>query len=591
MRTLKQILYILSKKEKWQLFFLLLAMIFGAFLELFGISVLLPIINLISADSSTLPQVISDSTMLTILVNVFHLSTSDTRTLFITVIVFVMCVYVFKALYSIGLNAWSSAFVNSFRRELSTNLFRTYLLQPYDFHLYRNTSDLLRSATYDTTNFVSAVTTLLSIISDSIFCIALIAYLFVADWKITLIVLGVIGGMSVLLLWAVKKKVRIYSQDTWVLNAQSNKAILESLGGIKETIVSGREAYFIDYYDDIQKQTASIAFKNGFLSLVPRVIIEAVGMISILLALLIYVVTGATNSAILSTFSLFVVAIVKLLPYVSRFNGEINGFRFTMKSIHNVYDDLQLVHRSAGDLRSLADTGAALPFSHALTMKDVCFSYRGSDRRILDKANCEIQKGKSTAFCGLSGAGKTTTVDILLGLLQPSSGAVLCDNKPISEDVKAWHKDISYIPQDIFLVDDSIKNNVAFGIDAASVKDADVWKALDEAQLGDFVRSLPKQLDSQIGEKGVRLSGGQRQRIGIARALFRNTQIIVFDEATSALDYQTEGEILKTVNGLRGSKTLIIITHRLNTIQNCDRIYEIKEGKMTCIKGGEPDAH
>lgn len=590
MKTLKRIFSILSSKERSILFLMLVAMILGAFLELFGISILLPIVTLISSDDSSLPQVIQDNTLLRILVSVFNLSTSDKKTLFITVISFVMIVYVFKALYAIGLNAWQAKFVNNFRTKLSTRLFRTYLLQPYDFHLYRNTADLLQSATYDASNFVTAITTILSLTSDLIFCLALTIYLFIVDWKITLLVLVVVGGLSVLLTSLVRKKIHRYGDAAWWLNNQSNKTILESLGGIKETIVSGREPYFMSHYRQLQKDFSDVNFKNSFVGMLPRVVIEAVGMLSILLALLFYVLTNVNNSAILTTFSLFVVAVVKLLPYVSRFTGELNGLRFSVRSINNVYDDLQLVSRTSGMLRSVDEETTIMPFNRAISLEHVSFTYKGSEKKILDDVCCQILKGQSTAFCGMSGAGKTTTVDLILGLLSPTSGNVTCDDLPISSNVKAWHKNISYIPQDIFLVDDSIKNNVAFGIDPREVKDDEVWKALDEAQLADFVRSLPKQLDSQIGEKGVRLSGGQRQRIGIARALFRNTQIIVFDEATSALDYQTEGEILKTVNGLRGSKTLIIITHRLNTIQNCDRIYEIKEGKMTCIKGGESDA-
>jgi ABC-type multidrug transport system fused ATPase/permease subunit len=590
MKTLKQIFTILTKKEKVLLFFLLLGMIVGAFLELFGISVLLPIITLVSSDSSTLPTVIEQNTLLRMLVDIFHLSSSDPTTLFVVVICFVMAVYIFKAIYSICLSAWQAKYTNNFRKNLSLKLFKVYLLQPYDFHLYRNTADLLQSATYDSSNFISAISTLLSLVSDLIFCLALIVYLFVVDWKITLIVIGIIGGLSVLLLALVKKRVRAYGNEFWWLNIQSNKTILESLGGIKETIVSGREPYFINRYAKLQTDMANVSFKNAFIGILPRTIIEAVGMISILCALLIYVLSGVGNSTILGTFSLFVVAVVKLLPYVSRFNSELNGLRFSVRSIHNVYDDLKLAKNVSG-LRDISAAEGSLNFEKEVRLRDVSFCYKGSTKKVLDGVSCSIQKGESTAFCGASGAGKTTTVDIILGLLAPDSGEVLCDETPISTNVKGWHKNISYIPQDIFLVDDSIRSNVAFGLDPKEVKDADVWKALDEAQLGDFVRSLPDQLGSQIGEKGVRLSGGQRQRIGIARALFRNTQIIVFDEATSALDYQTEGEVLKTVNGLRGSKTLIIITHRLNTIQNCDRIYEIKDGKMSCIKGGEPDAH
>jgi ABC-type multidrug transport system fused ATPase/permease subunit len=590
MRTLKQIFTILTKREKILLVFLLLGMIVGAFLELFGVSVLLPIISLVSSDSSSLPSTIEANALLSFLVNFFRLSASDPIKLFIVVICFVMGVYIFKAIYSIALSAFQAKYTNNFRKNLSLELFKVYLLQPYEFHLYRNTADLLQSATYDCGNFISAVSTILSLVSDFIFCLALTVYLFIVDWKITLIVLGVIGGLSILLLALVKKKVRAYGNEVWWLNGQSNKTILESLGGIKETIVSGREPYFIEHYSKLQSDMSNVSFKNAFVGILPRTIIEAVGMISILTALLIYVVSGVSNSTILGTFSLFVVAVVKLLPYVSRFNGELNGLRFSMRSVHNVYDDLKL-SSSSSSLRDISKSNGTLSFREKIELVNVSFHYRGSEKAVLDAVSCRIFKGESTAFCGASGAGKTTTVDIILGLLSPTVGQVLCDGVPISSDVKAWHKNISYIPQDIFLVDDSIRNNVAFGLDPQEVKEEDVWKALDEAQLGGFVRGLPDGLNSQIGEKGVRLSGGQRQRIGIARALFRNTQIIVFDEATSALDYQTEGEILKTVNGLRGSKTLIIITHRLNTIQNCDRIYEIKDGKMTCIKGGEPDAH
>jgi ABC-type multidrug transport system fused ATPase/permease subunit len=483
-----------------------------------------------------------------------------------------------------------SKFTNNFTTKLSGNLFKTYLFQPYDFYLYSNSADLLRSATNDVGAFVSALTTILSLLSDMIFCIAIFVYLLILDWLITLIVAAVIGGVSVLLLLAVKKKTLAYGRETWWLNAKGIQTIQEALGGIKETKIAGREPYFLNEYITVKKDEASVSFKNSFIGSLPRVIIEAVGMISILVALLIYTILGVTSSKIISTFSLFVVAIVKLLPYVSRFNGEINGIRYSAASIDSVYKDLQLASNSDNELIA-SQPAEKMAFEKSVEISDVVFSYRGTEKRILDHISGVIKKGESTAFCGQSGAGKTTTVDLVLGLLKPSSGSVLCDGVDIATNIQAWHRNISYVPQDIYLVDDSIRANVAFGLDPQKVKDEDVWKALDEAQLGDFVRALPNKLWSTIGEKGVRLSGGQRQRIGIARALFRNTQIIVFDEATSALDFATEGEILQTVNALKGMRTLIIITHRLNTIQNCDRIYEVKDGKMTCIKGGESDAH
>jgi ABC-type multidrug transport system fused ATPase/permease subunit len=586
MNTLKKINFILTKKEKAYLTFLLLGMIVSALLELAGISVLLPIINLIS-DPSTAA---GSSWYLKFVISLFQLASDDYKSIEIVVICLVMAVYVFKAIYTIFLNAMESKFTNTFTTKLSGDLFKTYLFQPYDFYLYANSADLLRSATNDVGAFVNALTTILSLLSDVIFCFSIFVYLLILDWLITLIVVVVIGGVSTLLLLAVKKKTMAYGRETWWLNSKGIQTIQEALGGIKETKISAREPYFLDEYVRVRKDQANVSFKNSFIGSLPRVIIEAVGMISILVALLIYTLFGVPNSQIISTFSLFVVAIVKLLPYVSRFNGEINGLRFSSASIDSVYRDLQLASNSDKQL-AVSQAITKLPFEHSIEISSVTFSYRGSEKKILDCVSGLIKKGESTAFCGQSGAGKTTTVDLILGLLKPTSGTILCDGVDIESNIQGWHRNISYVPQDIYLVDESIRSNVAFGLDPQKVKDDDVWKALDEAQLGDFVRSLPSQLQSSIGEKGVRLSGGQRQRIGIARALYRNTQIIVFDEATSALDFKTEGEILQTIDALKGSRTLIIITHRLNTIQNCDRIYEVKDGKMTCIKGGEPDAH
>ena len=586
MNTLKKINYILNPKEKTQLAFILVGMIISALLELVGISVLLPIIDLIANPSSA----VDSSWYLKLIIGIFQLASDDYKSIEIVVVCLVMAIYVFKAIYTIFLNAMESKFTNNFTTKLSGNLFKTYLFQPYDFYLYSNSADLLRSATNDVGAFVGSLTTILSLLSDIIFCIAIFVYLLILDWLITLIVIAVIGGVSVLLLLAVKKKTLAYGRETWWLNAKGIQTIQEALGGIKETKISGREPYFLNEYINVKKDEADVSFKNSFIGSLPRVIIEAVGMISILVALLIYTILGVTSAKIISTFSLFVVAIVKLLPYVSRFNGEINGIRYSAASIDSVYNDLQLASNS--DKQLLASQPVEkFSFEKSVEISDVVFSYRGTEKRILDHVSGIIKKGESTAFCGQSGAGKTTTIDIVLGLLKPSSGSILCDGVDITTNIQGWHHNISYVPQDIYLVDDSIRANVAFGLDPQKVKDEDVWKALDEAQLGDFVRSLPNKLWSTIGEKGVRLSGGQRQRIGIARALYRNTQIIVFDEATSALDFATEGEILQTVNALKGTRTLIIITHRLNTIQNCDRIYEVKDGKMTCIKGGASNAH
>ena len=584
MKTMRELLWILNRKQKWQLALLFFMLLFSSFLELFGLSVLVPIVDMVAYPA----QAVETNTLVKILIFVFHLPEDNYQAILITTILFVVFVYVFKCIYALFMAAYQNRFTNQFSRQISVHLLSNYLYQPYEFHVYTNSSELFRNATGDATAFVGSITLLINTLADILFMLVALIYLLFIDWMLTLIVFSALGLLTFILLRLMKKKVRKYSLYSWQLNAIGIKNINEGLSGIKETKISNREQYFIDNYDDTMAKQASISLKTALLTSAPRLMVEAAGMVAMLIALLIYALNNASSEQIVVTFATLAIAVVKILPYLSRLNGNTNMLRWNMVSIHKVYQDLRLVSEipvtKDGDL---SDAVAPLPFNDRLVLRNVRFHYRNVEKNILDGVCAVIPKGESVAFCGVSGAGKTTTVDIILGLLKPQEGQVLCDGVDICNHLREWHKDISYVPQDIFLIDDTIKENIAFGHDIHKVPDELVWAALEKAQLADFVRTLPDGLYTKIGEKGVRLSGGQRQRIGIARALFRDTPIIVFDEATSALDYQTEAEVLKTVVGLRGDKTLIIITHRLTTIQDCDRIYEIKDSAMTLTKGSD----
>jgi ABC-type multidrug transport system fused ATPase/permease subunit len=222
-----------------------------------------------------------------------------------------------------------------------------------------------------------------------------------------------------------------------------------------------------------------------------------------------------------------------------------------------------------------------LELTSSINFENLTFSYPETDKKVLDSVNLTIKKNSSVAFIGSSGAGKTTAADVLLGLLEPQIGKVTVDGIDIQENMQAWHNCIGYIPQTIYLMDDSIKANITFGISKEQIDDDRINQVLKEAQLDEFVKSLPEGLDTMVGDRGVRLSGGQRQRIGIARALYRNPQVLILDEATSALDNETEKEVMQAIDGLHGTRTLIVIAHRLSTIAKCDRIYEVGEGKIT----------
>ncbi len=587
MKTFKELLWILDKRQKWQLALLFSMLLLGSGLELFGLSILIPIVDIVAYPG----EAVKSNELVKALIGVFSIAPDNQYGVLLVTILFAIFVYLFKCVYSLLLTAYQTRFTNQFVRQISVQLLSNYLYQPYEFHVYTNSSELYRSATSDASAFVSSISLIVSLLSDMLFMAIAIVYLLFVDWRLTLIVFLTLGILTVFLVRIMKKKVRKYSVENWRLNAVAIKNINEGLSGIKETKISNREQYFIDNYDTTKERQAVLLLKSAILNAAPRVLVEAVGMVSMLVALLVYAFYVKDSQVIVATFATLAIVVVKMLPYISRLNGSVNALRWNMVSIHKVYEDLRLVNETPATNDSEAARNAEpLPFQKELVLKGIGFHYRNTEKFVLKNANAIIGKGQSVAFCGASGAGKTTAVDIILGLLKPQEGQVLCDGANIAEHLREWHKDISYVPQEIFLIDDTIKENIAFGHDANQVPDEVVWNALEKAQLAEFVRSLPDGLQTQIGEKGVRLSGGQRQRIGIARALFRETPIIVFDEATSALDFQTESEVLKTVAGLKGDKTLIIITHRLTTIADCDRIYEIKDSEMVMIKGpGVPE--
>ena len=329
---------------------------------------------------------------------------------------------------------------------------------------------------------------------------------------------------------------------------------------------------------------------NTLLQNIPRLLIEMTSIVSMLLALLVAVFMGTEVSKLIPTIAAFGMAAMKLMPSANRISGALNQVAYYEPSLDKLLLSLQLTEVNtvkegiAGEFEDDGDLGIkaekSFTLEQAVELCHISYHYPGADEPVLYDANMQIPIGKSVGIVGASGTGKTTAVDIILGLLRPQAGEVLIDGIPIKEHYKEWLSHIGYIPQMIFMLDDTIRANVAFGIAEGAVDENQVWKVLEEAQLADFVKGLPKGLDTEIGERGIRLSGGQRQRIGIARALYSNPELLFFDEATSALDTETEAAIMESINRLQGSKTLVIIAHRLATIAECDIVYRVGNGKI-----------
>ena len=353
----------------------------------------------------------------------------------------------------------------------------------------------------------------------------------------------------------------------------------QALGGIKEIKVLNRESYFVASYDAYFEKFIYGLRISCLIRILPKYVIETVCMTGLLLAIIIKLFVGQKDIIdFIPQLAVFAVAAFRLLPSVGKINEHLATILYSYPSIDLIYHDLKEV-----EITSLKkeETSEKWNFEHVLKIKNVCYHYPDSEEEVLKNVSFDIEKGTSIAFIGQSGAGKTTMVDIILGLLTPQIGKITADSLNIEKNINVWQKEIGYIPQTIYLSDDTIRNNIAFGIPENEIDKDAVESALNKAQLLQFVDTLPDGMDTIVGDRGIRLSGGQRQRIGIARALYHDPEVLILDEATSALDSDTEASVMDAIDSLKGEKTMIIIAHRLTTIRNVDKIFEVSDGKVT----------
>lgn len=575
---LKKIFKILSKKEKLTLIKLVIFMFISAFLDLVGISTILPIISLLSpteADSTNL--------FINILRDWFSLTTNDE--LFVGSIIILIIFTLIKAGFGVFFVQQSNKFLSNFQKRLTNKLLNTYLSMPYEFHLQNNSSTLIGKSVYDVENFTNALSAILELTVYGLTIFAIFIYLMFVSFQITLIVAASIMIVTVIIACIIRPKIRKISSNIHDLNLNNYKYLYQAFNGIKETKISNTEGYFAGIHSKNIEKSLSLTVKNNVLLSIPTQMAECFCLLGLALALaIIKLGIKMPDTQIIQIFTVFTYGIIKLLPLVVRFTKANNSLVKFKISIDTIYKDIDLINKASNEGDINVDS-EILPFTDAIHIQNLSFSYSGNaSDNVLKNVSFEIKKNSKVAICGKSGSGKTTLIDNILGLLSPTDGQILVDGININQNIRGWRKNISYIPQTIFLVDDTIRNNVVFGLENPNINDEDIWKALRMAELEEFVKSLKDGLNTIVGEHGVRLSGGQRQRIGIARAFYRNTNIIVFDEATSSLDYETEKQILDHISQLSLDKTLIIITHRLNTIDSCDKIYQIQESKLVQTK-------
>lgn len=583
--TIKKLWDLLNRRDKKKLLLLFFMLIIAAIFETAGIGLIVPFVAIV-----TKPEMIHEQAILSYVYKILNFQSTNAFILFAVGVL--LTVYILKNAYLLGFYYLQYRVILNQKEKLSRIMFKEYLTKPYIFHLQRNSAELLRNINGEVPKvFDGILLASFQMLTEVLVIISVLALLIVTAPLATL-TSGILLGGSVFLFFKIfRNKITHLGKENQRVSRELIKWVNQGLGASKEIKVSGKESHFVNSYAKQSQIMANNTIYKSILDLVPRLFIETLLVSVVLITMVIIVFQGTNTTQLVSTMSLFVMAALRLMPSISRIVATLTSIRFSQPALNVVYNDLikdnrgkNLIHEEANMMSNPVKVNSGEKAFHKLIkLENVFFCYPNQEEYSINNISITIPIGNSVAFVGPSGAGKTTIVDIILGLLEPKKGRVSVDGKELNELLSIWQNKIGYIPQSIYLSDETIRRNVAFGIDDKDIDESAVQRAIQDAQLKDFVDSLPEGLDTVVGERGVRLSGGQRQRIGIARALYHNPEIIFLDEATSALDNETEKEIMKAIDGLKGEKTLIIIAHRLSTIENCDIVFTVDKGKLISV--------
>jgi len=568
---------LLSPEQKRHMALLTVMMIIGALLQTAGVGMLVSVVNIVID-----PVKSADSQIARIFYDIIGKTSEEGYRIFqYTVMVSMILVFVVKNLFLYIQQKAMYAFV--YRNQFSTSerMMRNFVRRDYEYYLNADTAVVQRSITSDVNNMYALILAILQLISDGFVSLCVCAFCLAQSGLMTIILAAVL----ILLLFIIKKVLKpvMYKagKDNQDFYSGLFKWISQSVMGIKEVKIFGREQYFVDSYNRCGNGYVNAVQKYSLYNSIPKLLIEAVCVSVMMIYMIVMIALGRGSEALISDFATLAAAALVLLPAVNRINNQINSMSYFEPFLMNVSDNLQEDIDDANTDMTFASDVPKLALKENISFDGITYSYPGSDVKILDKADLTIPIGSSIGIVGTTGAGKSTLVDILLGLLKPSEGVIRADGADIRDNYRSFLKNVGYIPQMIFMLDDTIRNNVAFGIAPEEQDENRIWEALKEAALDDFVRSLPEGLDTSIGERGIRISGGQRQRIGIARALYGDPEVLILDEATSALDNETESLIMESIGRFMGRKTLVIIAHRLQTIEKCDMVFRVGDGRIT----------
>ena len=582
---LQKVSYLFDRKQKRQIAGLALLILIGGLLETVGVSMLLPVVQAIMD-----PEQLMENELVGKVTKALHIETS--RQLIILMLGALIALYVVKNAYLLFQTYVQNTFVTRNRNRMISRVMREFLNRPYEEYLGADIPTVFRLTDSDIPNAFQLILVMIQMVTEIVVAGFLCIVLVVVSPAMSLFIFCIFLGMTLMITKVLKPRLNAIGHKNQQIQSRIAKWRIQSIYGLKDVKVLHREEFFVRNYYESGAIGADVARNYAVFNNLPRLLIETIFMASMLLFIMLYMLRGGNITVLIPPLSAFAVAGIRVMPGTNRINTYLSEIAYSQPCLDYLYENLTANMKMDvnGSVTGLARGGGAQTqevrthLQDKIVLDHITYAYPNTEKNIFTDAHMEVKKGQSVGIMGPSGAGKSTVVDILLGLLRVQEGTITCDGANIFDNYADWLSKIGYIPQSIYLIDESIRDNIAFGIDGDKIDDRRIWEVLEEAQLKEFVEELPEGLDTTIGDRGVRISGGQRQRLGIARALYHNPEILVFDEATSALDNDTEKAVMDAINNFHGRKTMVIIAHRLNTIAKCDVIYKVDGEKIVETK-------
>ena len=566
---LNKLNFLLSKKQRGSLIYITILLFFGMVLEIFGLGVIVPMLTFI-LEPDSLGQFLKNSTFIK------NIGITNQSNFLYFFLIGIVLLYVIKTIVIIYLVYKQNRFITDLYSDFSVNLFNNYINQNYSFHLNKNSSILVKNIQVEVNLFRSFLSSWITIVIETSLLLAIM---------LTLIFIEPIGALSIGLFFSIlsivmfsisKKKLKSWGKKREVIDSSISKHILETFGGIKDILILGRKNYFEKYFFKVSRERSRILKNYLTISQTPRYFFELVAIFGLVGFILIMILIGKDNTELIAILGVFVAATFRMIPSFNRIFSAFQNAKYYTSSVDLMYKEFKSFYRNQTENNYIKSKD----FNSKIEIRNLTFSYSKSKDLVLKKINLTINKGDSIGIIGESGSGKSTLVDLLMGLYKPKDGKIMIDGVDIHNNTRNWQNKIGYVPQSIFLTDDSILKNIALGIDENLIDFELINSVVKASQLEKFIHSLDEGINTQVGERGVQLSGGQLQRIGIARALYNQPEILILDEATASLDYNTEINVMEAIKNIKKDKTLIIVAHRLTTLDDCDYIYKIEKGEL-----------